>query len=997
MITASRLKNNGTAVSWGDNPHFASLAVPPGLSNLVAVAGGESYNLALKNSGTVVAWGVNNFPGETNVPPGLSNVVTIASGTYSSLALENNGTVVAWVQTSCGLTNVPAGFSNAVALAGGSLHSLAIKNDGTVVAWGDDSAGQTDVPAGLTNVVGIAAGTFHSLALKSDGTVVAWGDNSDGQTNVPAGLTNVVAVAAGGFNSLALKNDGSMVVWGFNSFGQTSVPAGLTNVVAIAAGYLHSLALTPQSVSSLISPVVLDITNGVPQTTSIFAGGVVFYKVNVPTNADFATNSLLYTLNGPLNVWLTTNTPPTIATINDSLLFGAATDGVSILSTTSMPTNIVPGSAYYLGVQNTNSFAVTYGIEVDFHLLSLTNPIFISGIVSTNIGGTNGFLLTWFAPSNDLFQVQWSGSLSPTIWTTFTNIVSYNPNAFTSPLHTQFNFFDDGAQFPFGPARFYQLILLQGALTNGVPQTNSVPAGGVDSFLIHVPTNADFATNLLLSATGPLNVWFDTNAPSATNVLLISGTNGSYTLSTTGTPPLASGSTYYLSVQNTNSVAVNFGIEVDFHLVPAGTTNSAPVLPVQGTRALYPLNALVVTNAAVDGDVPAQTLTYSITSTVSGTNAPVINPTNGIITWTPTLAQSGTSNVLTTVVTDDGVPPLSATNEFAVMVYPLPALESVVSTNGGFLLTWYAPSNYLFQVQWSDGLPALWQTFTNPPYISYTPNGIVTATNVEFTFFDDGSQTGGFSGATRYYQLILLRAVAQLTNVPVIVQPTSSQTAEIGSSVDFYANAVGFPPLTCLWFFNGTNFNDTNLISSGFSRVLKMTNVDLSASGTYFFAVTNIYGAVTSAPFMLNVLVPVQRMLVSAIDISGQPGSVLGLYYSDDLGPATNWQTLTSMTLAGSSQFCFDVTTPLPPYRYYRVEQPAPAPVIPSLTLNFVPAITLTGNLGSSWRLDYINQFGPIDAWIQLDTITLTNTSEFYFDTSVIGQPSRLYRVVPLP
>ena len=104
-----------------------------------------------------------------------------------------------------------------------------------------------------------------------------------------------------------------------------------------------------------------------------------------------------------------------------------------------------------------------------------------------------------------------------------------------------------------------------------------------------------------------------------------------------------------------------------------------------------------------------------------------------------------------------------------------------------------------------------------------------------------------------------------------------------------------------------------------------MTNVDLSASGTYFFAVTNIYGAVTSAPFMLNVLVPVQRMLVSAIDISGQPGSVLGLYYSDDLGPATNWQTLTSMTLAGSSQFCFDVTTPLPPYRYYLVEQPAGA------------------------------------------------------------------------
>ena len=63
-----------------------------------------------------------------------------------------------------------------------------------------------------------------------------------------------------------------------------------------------------------------------------------------------------------------------------------ATNGLSILSTTSVPTNIVPGSTYYLGVQNTNSFTVNYGIEVDFHLLA-TNTIFITSITATNIGG----------------------------------------------------------------------------------------------------------------------------------------------------------------------------------------------------------------------------------------------------------------------------------------------------------------------------------------------------------------------------------------------------------------------------------------------------------------------------------------------------------------------------------------------------------------------------------------------------------------------------------
>jgi hypothetical protein len=53
--------------------------------------------------------------------------------------------------------------------------------------------------------------------------------------------------------------------------------------------------------------------------------------------------------------------------------------------------------------------------------------------------------------------------------------------------------------------------------------------------------------------------------------------------------------------------------------------------------------------------------------------------------------------------------------------------------------------------------------------------------------------------------------------------------------------------------------------------------------------------------------------------------------------------------------------------------------------------------VGSSWLIDYINQVGPIDAWVNLATVTLTNTSQLYFDTSGIGQPPRLWRIVPVP
>jgi len=37
------------------------------------------------------------------------------------------------------------------------------------------------------------------------------------------------------------------------------------------------------------------------------------------------------------------------------------------------------------------------------------------------------------------------------------------------------------------------------------------------------------------------------------------------------------------------------------------------------------------------------------------------------------------------------------------------------------------------------------------------------------------------------------------------------------------------------------------------------------------------------------------------------------------------------------------------------------------------------------------------NAWVALATVTLTNTSQLYFDASAPGQPERLYRLVQVP
>jgi hypothetical protein len=229
-------------------------------------------------------------------------------------------------------------------------------------------------------------------------------------------------------------------------------------------------------------------------------------------------------------------------------------------------------------------------------------------------------------------------------------------------------------------------------------------------------------------------------------------------------------------------------------------------------------------------------------------------------------------------------------------------------------------------------------------------------------------------------------------SVPTILMLPQTQTAEAGATVDLAVDAAGDPPPAYQWYLNGTN------ILSCTSSDLVLTNILFSQSGTYTVVVTNAHGAVTSTPVMLNVIPALTRRPVPGVKLMGQAGSLLNLDYASVLSAKPNWFPLDVVTLASTSQYYFDLTVPLPPQRYYRAWQTGTPGVLPSLSLfGIVPAITLTGSIGHSLRVDRINQFGPIDAWVTLDTVRLTNTSQLYFDVSAPGQPQRLYRLVPVP
>ena len=140
-------------------------------------------------------------------------------------------------------------------------------------------------------------------------------------------------------------------------------------------------------------------------------------------------------------------------------------------------------------------------------------------------------------------------------------------------------------------------------------------------------------------------------------------------------------------------------------------------------------------------------------------------------------------------------------------------------------------------------------------------------------------------------------------------------------------DAAGEPPPAYQWYFNGTN------LLSCTSSDLVLTNILFSQSGTYTVVVTNVFGAVTSAPVMVNVIPAVERRPVAGVQVMGEAGSLLNVDYADSLSATPNWLPLDTVTLASTSQYYFDVTQPLPPQRFYRAWQTGTPGVIPSLDL----------------------------------------------------------------
>jgi hypothetical protein len=170
--------------------------------------------------------------------------------------------------------------------------------------------------------------------------------------------------------------------------------------------------------------------------------------------------------------------------------------------------------------------------------------------------------------------------------------------------------------------------------------------------------------------------------------------------------------------------------------------NTAPSLSAQTNVTIAELANLIVTNRATDSDIPTNTFSYLLLNPPAGAEI----STNGVITWTPTHAQAPSTNIFQTVVTDNGVPVLSATNSFTVFVttsesVPPPTIQSITVTNGIAAISWSAVTGHTYRLLYNVEFDTNWIPI--PPDILATNSSITATDSVE-------------SIATRFYRVQLL-------------------------------------------------------------------------------------------------------------------------------------------------------------------------------------------------------------------------------------------------
>lgn len=353
--------------------------------------------------------------------------------------------------------------------------------------------------------------------------------------------------------------------------------------------------------------------------------------------------------------------------------------------------------------------------------------------------------------------------------------------------------------------------------------------------------------------------------------------------------------------------------------------NEAPVLIEPPERTVDEMTPLVLALSATDADVPANRLSYALVGAPAGMS---IQGSSGVVTWTPTESQGPSTNIVTVLVSDDGVPSLSATNTVQIVVNEVnraPTLPMSDQTTDEL-------QPFTLRVVAEDAdLPAQALTYSlmgGPEGLTVDAAGTVRwvptevqgpGTNtVEVTVTDTGSPA---LSATNRFQL----HVSEVNSAPTMAS-VERLTATVGTTLDFTVRASDsdLPEQNLEFALGGGAPLGANLTSEGVfqwtptlsqSPSTNLITVVVQDAGTPALSASVSFEVVVTVPAVVTIDAPEYERGVFTLKATLPEGVRYALEGSNDL---ETWVVLAESIGTGEAATLRDELAPSS-RRYYRI------------------------------------------------------------------------------
>lgn len=698
--------------------------------------------------------------------------------------------------------------------------------------------------------------------------------------DIPLDAIDIIGISSSGHHAIAVKRDGRLTAWGANWFGETNIPWTINNAIAVAAGETFSVVLCADGI----------VTNfGYFQSAKPVHPPYLFNVTAIAARADHV---------------LTLRDDGTVSA------YGGNSAGQSETPPDNRGFMAISAGTFHNLALKTNGTVIAWGQNKYGELnvpAELTNATAIAAGFDHSVAlRSDGTVIAW--GNNDRGQTAVPAGLGGVV-------------AIAAGDWRTLAMRADGTLVAWG-------------LTNDIPAglhaSGISPDGRFAVTTLRAPRFTVEPLNQSVSVYQP--VTFISEAVGAPPIRyhwrfndqdILSATQATLTI-----PSVQKGDFGGYTVLAKN--AYGFVISRRATLVNNEVGNLPPFFRLQPNCSSYGTAQITVTNTAKDADMVPNNLAYELVASPAGATIDHL----GIIRWTPRPQDVPSENVFTTVVRDDGFPPLSATNTFKVFVDELAEPGRVTIIAGPIINPKNQHRYYLTdRASWTDAEAAavelgghlvtvndyeehqwvrdtfskygdtpreLWIGLIDPdPSITATPshsaweNHFVWASGQPITFFCwfTGPTTSqgvgrikmtkpGPSGLyanpewTPEAEWVPLHSVIEVPlDLQFITQPKSVSVG-IGRTATFSVVADSLAPISYQWQFMGTNLpGETN-------PSLTLTNAQPDQTGPYRVIISNAYGSVASTTVNLDVAGIVGwggMALYGAFDVPANAMNVVGI------------------------------------------------------------------------------------------------------------------------